>query len=101
MALRALVIDAKDNVANLIVPGRKGEQVQCVIEGSEQETTVTLLDELPSNHKFAFSDIKSGAPILKYGLDIGRATRDIRQGEHVHAHNIESNRGRGDLAKEP
>ena len=57
----------------------------------------TLLDDIPSNHKFAPVDIKAGEPIIKYGLNIGRASCDIQQGQYVHIHNIESNRGRGDL----
>ena len=32
----------------------------------------------------------------KYGEVIGAATRDIRVGEHVHVHNVEGKRGRGD-----
>jgi altronate dehydratase small subunit len=97
MSLRALIIHPDDNVANLIGPGKKGESVECTIEGREGTETVILLDDIPSNHKFAPADIKSGEPIIKYGLDIGRASCDIRQGEYVHVHNIESNRGRGDL----
>ena len=34
---------------------------------------------------------------MKYGQPIGRATAAIAPGEHVHVHNIESLRGRGDL----
>ena len=97
MSLRALIIHPDDNVANLIGPGKKGESVECTIEGSKEKRVVTLVDDIPSNHKFAPADIKSGEPIIKYGLNIGRASCDIRQGEYVHVHNIESNRGRGDL----
>jgi altronate dehydratase small subunit len=97
MSLRALIIHPNDNVANLIGPGNKGESVECTIEGREEKTVVTLLDDVPSNHKFAPADIKSGAPIIKYGLSIGKASCDIRRGQYVHVHNIESNRGRGDL----
>ena len=101
MSLRALVIHEKDNVANLIGPGAKGQSVECVVEGKQQTTVVTLLDDIPPNHKFAFADIKAGEPIIKYGLSIGRASCDIRKGQHVHVHNIESNRGRGDLTASP
>jgi len=97
MSLRALIIHADDNVANLIGPGSQGESVECRIEGQEGTRTLELRDDIPSNHKIAPVDIKAGDPILKYGLNIGRASCDIRQGEHVHVHNIESNRGRGDL----
>lgn len=97
MSLRALIIHPDDNVANLIGPGRKGESVQCTVEGQTATLTISLLDEIPSNHKFARVNIKVGDPIIKYGLSMGRASRDIRAGQYVHVHNIESNRGRGDL----
>jgi len=45
-------------------------------------------------HKFALRDIAAGEPIIKYGESIGRATRAIRAGEHVHVHNLVSARGR-------
>jgi altronate dehydratase small subunit len=99
MSLRALIIHPDDNVANLIGPGSKGESVQCTIEGQTKTTRIALLDDIPANHKFARTDIKAGASIIKYGLSIGRASRDIRKGQYVHVHNIESNRGRGDLKK--
>ena len=97
MALRALVIHEKDNVANLIGPGSKGDSVACAIEGKDETVTVELLDDIPSNHKFALTDIAAGDTITKYGRTIGRATCAIQRGQHVHVHNIESNRGRGDL----
>jgi len=97
MSLRALIIHGDDNVANLIGPGKKGEAVACTTEGKPGTKTINLVEDIPTNHKFAAVDIKVGAPITKYGLSIGRASRDIRQGQCVHVHNIESNRCRGDL----
>jgi altronate dehydratase small subunit len=41
--------------------------------------------------------IGKGDDVVKYGEIIGRATADIAKGEHVHVHNIESLRGRGDI----
>jgi len=98
MTLRALIIHPDDNVANLIGPGAKADSVRCTVEGREETHTVTLLDDVPANHKFAAVDIKSGQPIVKYGRNIGRASCDIQKGQYVHVHNIESNRGRGDKA---
>ena len=34
---------------------------------------------------------------MKYAHVIGKASKDISVGELVHVHNIEGNRGRGDL----
>lgn len=97
MSLRALIIHPDDNVANLIGPGRKGESVKCTVEGENATTNISLLDDIPANHKFARVNIKAGEPITKYGLTMGRASCDIKAGQYVHVHNIESNRGRGDL----
>jgi altronate dehydratase small subunit len=94
--LYALVVDPEDNVANLVGPGNRGDAVACRVEGRESQVTVELSDDIPANHKFAFNDIKAGDTITKYGLSIGQATVDIPRGRHVHVHNIESNRGRGD-----
>ncbi len=97
MTLRALIINPGDNVANLIGPGTQGADVECTVERQKETEAIRLLNDIPSNHKFARADIKAGDPIMKYGLSIGRASKDIRRGEYVHVHNIESNRGRGDL----
>jgi hypothetical protein len=96
-ALRALVIHPDDNVANLIGAGRRGDAVTCTVEGQRDTESIELTDDLPANHKLARRDIAAREEILKYGASIGVASRAIRRGEHVHTHNIESNRGRGDL----
>lgn len=97
MNRRAMIIHSLDNVANLIGPGARGDVVQCITEGQSETESIALGEDIPANQKFARVDIKAGDPVTKYGLNIGRASRDIRKGQHVHIHNIESNRGRGDL----
>lgn len=42
-------------------------------------------------HKIALVDIKESEQIIKYGHPIGHATKDIKKGEHVHSHNMETN----------
>ena len=37
--------------------------------------------------------------ITKYGEEIGQATANIKAGEYVHVHNLESIRARGDWEK--
>ncbi|MPY88254.1 MAG: D-galactarate dehydratase [Luteitalea sp.] len=98
--MRALIVHPDDNVANLIGPGKQGHQVSCVVEGQDGIETIELVDDLPSNHKLARRDIQAGEPIIKYGLTIGKASQAIGRGQHVHIHNIESGRGRGDLNRE-
>lgn len=72
-----------------------GELVLAVGEGGDM--TVRLRTSVALGHKFALRDICEGEDVIKYGEKIGRATSAIRQGEHVHLHNVEGLRGRGDL----
>lgn len=45
---------------------------------------------LGNGHKYAVKDIKKGESIIKYGYPIGHATCDIKEGEHVHTHNLKT-----------
>lgn len=58
---------------------------------------VDVLAAIPAGHKIALRPVAPGAPIRKYGQTIGRASASIAPGEHVHVHNVEGIRGRGDL----
>jgi len=89
---RALVIHPDDNVAVALADLAKGEAV--VLEG---RAPLHLRDPIPFGHKLALVDIPAGGAVRKYGEAIGRASRAIQVGEHVHVHNLEGARGRGDL----
>ena len=51
---------------------------------------VQLANDIQIAHKVARIDIAAGAKILKYGAIIGSATADIKRGEHIHLHNMQS-----------
>lgn len=44
-------------------------------------------------HKYARRVLRAGEDVVKYGMPIGHATRDIAVGEHVHVHNLATNLG--------
>ena len=91
MTIRVFTIHEKDNVTtNVADEIPKGTDVE--IGG----TVVQARDEIPYGHKMATKPISKGDPVIKYGLSIGSALEDIQPGNHVHVHNVESNRGRGD-----
>ncbi|MBE1441414.1 UxaA family hydrolase [Paenibacillus sp. OAS669] len=92
----ALVMDAKDHVATAIKDLEKGQKISYRVQ--EQVREVVLLDAVPFGHKIAIEDIAQGTDIRKYGEVIGRTTADIKAGQHVHVHNVEGIRGRGDQA---
>lgn len=89
---RALVIHPDDNVAVALADLAEGETV--FLEG---RGPLHLRDPIPFGHKLALVDIPAGGIVRKYGEAIGRASRAIQAGEHVHVHNLEGARGRGDL----
>ncbi|MBN1856869.1 MAG: UxaA family hydrolase [Dehalococcoidia bacterium] len=94
MKPKAILIDTKDNVATAFQDLSSGDTVTVSLEGTEITTTIT--QDIPFGHKFALSDIAIHEPIVKYGEAIGLATEPIKAGRHVHVHNLESQKGRGD-----
>jgi altronate dehydratase small subunit len=91
MGREALVLNEKDNVATAVRYLEKGENVSF-----DEDNGLILSQDIPSGHKFALRDITPGENGIKYGEIIGRATAAIKRGEHVHIHNVEGLRGRGD-----
>jgi altronate dehydratase small subunit len=94
--LRAIVLNRADNVGTLIDPARAGES--CALQG-EANGEVRLLQDVPFGHKVCVRETPAGGDVLKYGQVIGKASKALKIGEHVHTHNVESARGRGDQAR--
>jgi len=93
---KAMVINPHDNVASLLANAEKGEWVS--IEQGEDISEFQVNQKIEFGHKFALRRILKGEDVVKYGEVIGRATQDIEEGCHVHVHNVESLRGRGDIS---
>lgn len=68
------------------------------VSAGEAWESIETLQPVPFGHKVAVQPIACGEHVVKYGESIGAATVAIRPGEHVHVHNIEGIRGRGDKA---
>jgi len=88
----ALLLDARDTAAIALAPLPPGTAVE-VRRGGE---TVRVVAEtlIPFGHKIAVAPMAAGAPVIKYGEVIGVATAEIRPGQHVHVHNVRSDRAR-------
>ena len=69
-----LQIHPKDNVAVAVKPLKKGT----VLPGG-----VRLLEDLPQAHKAAMQTIAAGAPVIRYGVVLGHAVKEIPQGSWV------------------
>ncbi|MFD0695266.1 UxaA family hydrolase [Paenibacillus sp. GCM10027628] len=92
----ALVMDARDHVATAINDLQAGDHITYLKD--DQAIELVLLDPVPFGHKIAIENIPAGTEIRKYGEVIGRTTTAIQAGQHVHVHNVEGIRGRGDKA---
>ena len=88
----ALVVHADDDVAVALRDLAAGEAVRVRRQGDV--ATIVVRDAIPLGHKFALSPLAAGHAINKYGEIIGAATQAIAAGEHVHVHNLASQRAR-------
>ena len=84
---RCFVVNTKDNVATLLDDAERGP---AKLLGNAANGAVELIEPILLGHKVALSDIRGGAPILKFGEVIGTAKQDIKRGSWVHLHNLSS-----------
>ncbi|WHY92579.1 UxaA family hydrolase [Neobacillus cucumis] len=89
-----IVMSSKDNVATLLRNVKQGESISIIVAGISR--TILMKEDVKFGHKVAIEPILNGEYIVKYGESIGAANQLIEPGEHVHIHNLEGIRGRGD-----
>ncbi|MDP9170780.1 MAG: altronate dehydratase family protein [Acidobacteriota bacterium] len=78
----AIHLHPRDNVAIARVQVAAGQTLR--VEGNEFRAATAV----PAGHKIALMHIATGENIYRYGQRIGRASRPIETGEHLHTHNI-------------
>ncbi|MCI8660769.1 MAG: UxaA family hydrolase [Lachnospiraceae bacterium] len=79
----------KDNVAIVLDDLVPDQDID--VEGEN----IQVRDEIPYGHKIALTDIAVGCCVYKYGEPVARCTHEIKKGDWVHVHNVESIRGLG------
>ena len=85
-----LLLSEKDNILTCTKNVKKGDVLD------EMGVKITAANDIPIYHKIARAFVPAGGEVYKYGETIGSASKDIHPGEHVHVHNLEGLRGRGD-----
>ena len=95
MAIAAIVVNEKDNVATALEELPAGTRART--RRGEDILTFRIRQLIPYGHKFSLIPIEPGDKVMKYGEVIGEATQRIEVGDHVHVQNVVSLRGRGDL----
>jgi len=92
---RAIIMNELDNVATALVSLDVGK---VSVHIGEKSIEIELKEAVLIGHKFSLKYIGKGENVIKYGQIIGKASAPIESGRHVHTHNVESLRGRGDLS---
>ena len=87
-AASAFQVHASDNVATLLGEAAAGAPLEVV--GPAGRLELTARERIELGHKVALAAIPEGAPITKFGVVIGIATRPLAPGEWVHLHNCRS-----------
>jgi altronate hydrolase len=64
--------------------------VKILAKGTRIDGNIVTRAAILFGHKVALVPIKKGAPVIKYGESIGKATKNIRPGDWVHSHNLGS-----------
>ncbi|MFE4707300.1 UxaA family hydrolase [Peribacillus simplex] len=95
---KTLYLSTKDSVA--VALSEIPANTSVVVKADLEELVVPILEPIRFGHKFAVKAIEQGADIIKYGEVIGAASAFIPAGAHVHIHNLEGKRGRGDKIAE-
>lgn len=89
--IQAVIIEPEDNVGVALMALEAGTSPELK---ASKPLQIKLLETIPYQHKFSVRNIESGKEIIKHGVVIGVATKDIKKGEHVHVHNMEGLRAR-------
>ena len=95
---KTLYLSRKDSVA--VALSEIPANTSVVVKSDLEELVLPILEPIRFGHKFAVKAIKKGEDIIKYGEVIGAASAFIPAGAHVHVHNLEGKRGRGDKIAE-
>jgi altronate dehydratase small subunit len=84
---RCFKVSTKDNVATLLETTDGGE---LTVHGQMAEESVCALEQIALGHKVALRDVRREEPIIKYGVPIAIASKNIAKGAWVHIHNCRS-----------
>ena len=88
-----VVHDEGDSVGVVVVEGvQAGQELSGWVMDQDETITFAVRNDIPIGHKLAIRDLAVEDTVIKYGTDIGRVVAPIRQGEHVHVHNVKTKR---------
>jgi hypothetical protein len=85
--IKSLIIEPNDTVAIVLENARKGDTILT------PRGEIALLDDIEFAHKVAIVNHAAGAPVYKYGHEIGYMENSAPKGTWIHIHNMKCDRG--------
>ncbi|WP_313436849.1 UxaA family hydrolase [Atlantibacter hermannii] len=93
MSIDFVVHDDGDSVGVVVIEGvEAGQTLTGWIMDQNKTIEFDVKDAIPIGHKLAIHDLAVNDTVIKYGEDIGRVVSAIKQGEHLHVHNVKTKR---------
>ena len=92
MVSKMLIHNEKDLVGVVTQDIIDGEEVEGVYMDTHNKIKLKAISPIPLGHKIALKDIKQNELVIEYGEPIGKATANIKMGEHVHTNNLKTMR---------
>lgn len=93
MAIDFVVHEEGDGVGVVVVEDLKaGKDATGWIMQEDKTLAFKILDDIPIGHKVALRDFAVGDTVIKYSTDIGKVVQPIKQGQHLHVHNVKTKR---------
>jgi (2R)-sulfolactate sulfo-lyase subunit alpha len=90
--IQFLVHEKSDTVGVATIDIKAGDTAEGRTMDTHETLTIKALQDVPLGHKIALKDHKVGDTVIKYGHDIGKVVADIKNGDHVHIHNLKTKR---------
>lgn len=90
-----LMHEAQDDVGVAVIDIDAGATALGISLRGNARVTLSTREAIPLGHKVAVRDIPPGTKVTEYGHTIGVSIADIRAGDHVHIHNVQSLRWAG------
>ena len=93
MSIDFVVHEEGDGVGVVVVEDLKaGKEATGWIMQENKTITFKIVNDIPIGHKVALKDFAVGDTVFKYSTDIGKVTQPIKQGQHLHVHNVKTKR---------
>jgi len=90
--IQFLVHEKRDTVGVAVVDVKAGQTLDGRTLDENKTINAKANMDIPLGHKIALKDFKAGDDVVKYGVVIGRVVQPIKQGDHVHVHNVKTKR---------